>query len=52
MIAARGGGDPGFVIVRRLLGLAVLGLAPDAKDIEVAMLRHQLAVRRRQVARP
>jgi hypothetical protein len=42
----------GFVIVRRLLGLAVLGPAPDTKDIEVAMLRHQLAVLRRQGARP
>lgn len=42
----------GFVIVRRLLGLVGLGRSPEAKDIELAVLRHQLAVLRRQVARP
>ena len=41
-----------FVIVRRVLGLVGLGSAPDAKDIEIAVLRHQLMVLRRQVARP
>jgi putative transposase len=41
-----------FVIVRRILGLVGLGSAPDAKDIEIAVLRHQLTVLRRQVARP
>jgi putative transposase len=41
-----------FVIVRRVLGLVGLGSAPDAKDIEIAVLRHQLMVVRRQVARP
>jgi transposase InsO family protein len=41
-----------FVIVRRVLGLVGLGPAPDAKDIEIAVLRHQLIVLRRQVARP
>jgi putative transposase len=41
-----------FVIVRRLLGLVGVGPAPDAKDIEIAVLRHQLMVVRRQVARP
>jgi putative transposase len=41
-----------FVIVRRLLGLVGLGPAPDAKDVEIAVLRHQLMVLRRQVARP
>jgi hypothetical protein len=41
-----------FVIVRRLLGLVRLGPAPDAKDVEIAVLRHQLVVLRRQVARP
>jgi hypothetical protein len=34
----------GFVIVRGLLGLVGLGPAPDAKDVEIAVLRHQLAV--------
>ncbi len=41
-----------FVIVRRVLSLVGLGPAPDAKDIEIAVLRHQLMVVRRQVARP
>ena len=41
-----------FVIVRRLLGLVGLGPAPDAKDVEIAVLRLQLVVLRRQVARP
>ena len=35
-----------------ILGLVGLGSAPDAKDIEIAVLRHQLMVVRRQVARP
>src|SRR5450631_704382 len=42
----------GFVIVRGLLGLVGLGPAPDAKDVEIAVLRHQLVVLRRQVTRP
>jgi hypothetical protein len=41
-----------FVIVRRLLGLVRLGPSPDAKDVEIAVLRHQLVVLRRQVAGP
>src|SRR5450755_180869 len=42
----------GFVILRGLLGLVGLGPAPDAKDVEIAVLRHQLAVLGRQVTRP
>jgi putative transposase len=40
------------VIVRGLLKLVGLGPAPDAKDVEIAVLRHQLAVLGRQVPRP
>jgi putative transposase len=42
----------GFVFVRGLLKLVGLGPAPDAKDVEIAVLRHQLAVLGRQVSRP
>jgi transposase InsO family protein len=42
----------GFLIVRRLLGLLGLGASSDARDVEIAVLRHQLAVVGRQVARP
>ena len=43
----------GFVIVRGLLSLVGLGsAAPEAKDIEIAVRRHQLAVLGRQVTRP
>jgi transposase InsO family protein len=45
-------GSVGFVLLRRVLGLLGLGPAPDAKDMEIAVLRHQLMVLRRQVARP
>jgi hypothetical protein len=36
-----------FLLVRRLLDLLRLGPSPDEKDIELAVLRHQLAVLRR-----
>jgi putative transposase len=42
----------GFLLVRRLLGLAGRGRTSDAKDVEIAVLRHQLMVLRRQVRRP
>ena len=42
-----------YAVVRRLLGLVVLfGRADRAKDVEIVVLRHQLAVLRRQVTRP
>src|SRR3954466_7278155 len=43
-------GTLAFVIVRRVLGLVGLGPTPDAKDVEIAVLRHQLMVVRRQMA--
>jgi putative transposase len=45
-------GSLAFLLVRRVLGLVGLGPGPEAKDIEIAVLRHQLMVVRRQVARP
>jgi len=41
-----------FLLVRKLLGLVGIGPSPDEKDVEIAVLRHQLSVLRRQVARP
>jgi putative transposase len=41
----------GFVLVRRLWGLVGLGPMPGAKDGEIAVLRHQMVLRR-QVRRP
>jgi putative transposase len=41
-----------FMILRRVLRLVNLGPTPDAKDVEMAVLRHQMMVLRRQVARP
>jgi putative transposase len=41
-----------FMIVRQVLSLVGVGPSPDAKDVEIAVLRHQLLVVRRQVARP
>jgi hypothetical protein len=41
-----------YLAVRRVLALVGLGPTPDAKDVEIAGLRHQVMVLRRQVARP
>jgi transposase InsO family protein len=41
-----------FMVVRRVLDLVGCGPTADAKDVEIAVLRHQLMVLRRQVARP
>jgi transposase InsO family protein len=41
-----------FMVVRQVLSLIGLGPTPDAKDVEIAVLRHQLLVLRRRVTRP
>jgi putative transposase len=41
-----------FMVVRQVVSLIGLGPSPDAKDVEIAVLRHQLLVLRRQVTRP
>jgi hypothetical protein len=41
-----------FLAARRVLGVFRLEPAPDAKDVEIAVLRHEVMVLRRQVARP
>lgn len=41
-----------FMVVRQAVRLIGLGPSPVAKDVEIAVLRHQLAVLHRQVTRP
>jgi transposase InsO family protein len=41
-----------FLVVRRVLVLVGLGPRPDAKDVEITVLRHQLMVVQRQIVRP
>src|SRR5215204_4919045 len=42
-----------YVLTRRALGVMLLGVRGDtAKDVELLVLRHEVAVLRRQVARP
>ena len=42
-----------YALTRRALGLVVLGVRGDtAKDVELLVLRHEVAVLRRQVTRP
>jgi hypothetical protein len=39
-----------LMVVRQILGLVGCSRSPDAKDVEIAVLRHQMFVLRRQVS--
>jgi len=52
MITVVVGRTVGFLLVRRLLGVIGLGSGPDPDAVEIAVLRYELAVLRRHVARP
>jgi hypothetical protein len=41
-----------LMALRRLLGVLGVGPTPDANEVEIAVLRHQLAVLRWEVVRP
>ena len=40
-----------FLVLWRVLGVLRVGPKPDDKDVEIAVLRHQLAILQRQVPR-
>jgi putative transposase len=41
----------GLVVLGRLVALLGMGQGPDGKDVEIAVLRHRLAVGHRRVTR-